>query len=523
MPQTPAVSVIPRPVSVEPIDAAPFTLAPDARISVAGQGADAVAGALASALAGECGRHPAIVHEPPAYGDFAIVIADGEAPEGHSAEGYTVTVTPEGIRIGADTEAGAFLGVQTVLQLIPVDCGTDPLSIPAVSIRDHPRYTYRGAMIDVARHFFTVDEVERFIAAIVPLKLNHLHLHLTDDQGWRLDIESWPDLARHGGSTGSDGSRGGFYTQDDYRRLVAYAQERHITLVPEIDMPGHTNAALASYPLLNPSGVAPALYTGAKVGFSTLDADSMVTYEFIDDVLREVSALTPGPYLHIGGDECLSTPPEEFLRFIARASAVAASHGKTVIGWHEMGASDRLPAGTVGQYWGFLTPRGDAADDTLSFVRQGGSVIMSPADVAYLDIVYEEGDRLGQDWADGPTTVRDAYVWDPARIVPGLGDAHILGVEAPVWTETLATIDEVESMVFPRIAAVAEVAWSAPPADTAEVESVRDFDEFVQRLAALGERWELAGTVFRRVPGVPWRTATGDVAESAIDGRADQG
>ncbi len=507
MPQTPAVPVIPRPVSIEPIDAAPFALAPDARISVAGYGAETVAGALAAALAGDCGRHPAIVHEPPAFGDFAIVIAEGEAPEGHSTEGYTVTVTAESVRVGAETEAGAFLGVQTLRQLIPLSCGDERLIIPAVTIRDHPRYAYRGAMLDVARHFFTVDEVERFIDGIVPLKLNHLHLHLTDDQGWRIDIESWPNLARHGGSTGSDGSHGGFYTQDDYRRLVAYASERHITIVPEIDMPGHTNAALASYPQLNPSGIAPALYTGSKVGFSTLDADSLTTYEFIDDVVREVSALTPGPFLHIGGDECLSTPPEDFLRFIARASAVAATHGKTLIGWHEMGASDRLPAGTVGQYWDFLTPRGDAADDTLSFVRQGGSVIMSPADVAYLDIVYEEGDRLGQDWADGPTTVRDAYVWDPARIVPGLGDAHILGVEAPVWTETLATIDVVESMAFPRIAAVAEVAWSAPPTDTAEIDSVRDFDEFALRLAALGERWERAGTVFRRVPEIPWAQA----------------
>jgi hexosaminidase len=259
---------------------------------------------------------------------------------------------------------------------------------------------------------------------------------------------------------------------------------------------------------LNPSGVAPALYTGSKVGFSTLDVDSMTTYEFLDDVIREVSALTPGRYLHIGGDECLSTPPEQFLRFIARASAVAASHGKTLIGWHEMGASDRLVPGTIGQYWDFLTPRGDAADDTLSFVRQGGSVIMSPADVSYLDIVYEEGDRLGQDWAGGPTTIRESYVWDPARIVPGLGDAHILGVEGPVWTETLATIEDVESMVFPRIAAVAEIGWSAAPADTAEIESVRDFPEFAQRVAALGERWERAGTAFRRVPEVPWAPAT---------------
>jgi hexosaminidase len=136
---------------------------------------------------------------------------------------------------------------------------------------------------------------------------------------------------------------------------------------------------------------------------------------------------------------------------------------------------------------------------------------MSPADVAYLDIVYDEGDQLGQDWANGPTTVRDAYLWDPARIVPGLGDAHILGVEAPVWTETLATIDEVESMTFPRIAAIAEIAWSAPPADTAPVESVRDFDEFAFRLASLGERWDATGTVFRRVPEIAWLPAIDSV------------
>ncbi len=514
VPQNPAIPVTPRPVSIDPVEGAPFTLSPDARISVAGPGADDVARALVAELSRDCGRHPAIVVEPPAFGDLAIVIADGEAPAGQSAEGYTLTVTAEAVRIGAETAAGAFWGVQTLRQLVPVACGSDPLTIPSVTIRDHPRYAYRGAMLDVARHFFGVGDVKRFIDAIVPLKLNHLHLHLTDDQGWRIDIESWPNLARHGGSTGSGGSPGGFYTQDDFRELVAYASDRHVTIVPEIDIPGHTNAALASYAQLNPSGIAPDLYTGAEVGFSTLDADSMTTYEFIDDVVREISALTPGRYLHIGGDECLSTPPAEFLRFIARASAVAASHGKTIVGWHEMGASDELPHGTIGQYWDYLTPRGDAAEDTLSFVRQGGSVIMSPADVAYLDIVYAEGDDLGQDWADGPTTVRDSYVWDPARVIPGLSDAHILGVEAPVWTETLTTMDDVESMAFPRIAAIAEIAWSAPPADTDAIESVRDFSEFAPRVAALGERWEASGTTFRRVPDVNWPVAVAQRADA---------
>ncbi|MFF1574449.1 beta-N-acetylhexosaminidase [Leifsonia sp. NPDC058292] len=497
--------VVPRPVSTEHPGGAPFVLAPGARVSVAGAGASDVAALLVAELASDCRREPAVVHEPPAYGDIAIVIADDETPADQSAEGYSLAVTAEGVRIGAATAAGAFWGVQTLRQLVPVECASDPLTIDPVTVRDSPRFGYRGAMLDVARHFFTPDEVKRFIDAIVLLKVNHLHLHLTDDQGWRIHIESWPNLTAHGASSGSDGSAGGFFTQDEFRDIVAYAAQRFVTIVPELDMPGHTNAALASYPELNASGVAAALYTGSDVGFSTLLVDDATTDRFIDDVVREVAALTPGPYLHIGGDECLSTSPEDFLRFIAKAAATVARHGKTPAGWHEMGKSAELPDGTVGQYWDFTTPRGSSADETLSFVRQGGAVIMSPSDVSYLDIVYEDGDEIGQDWADGPTTIREAYEWDPARIVPGLGDAHTLGVEAPVWTETIATIEEVERMVFPRLAAVAEIGWSPAPADTEEIVAARDFDEFAPRLAALGEHWAAAGTDFRRVPEVPWR------------------
>ncbi|QIZ99554.1 beta-N-acetylhexosaminidase [Leifsonia sp. PS1209] len=497
--------VIPRPAMLESVDSAPFTLAPDARISVAGAGASSVAELLRAELASDCSRSLTVVHEPPAFGDIAIVIADDEAPDGHDAEGYTLEVAAEGVRIGAATTAGAFWGVQTLRQLVPAECGSDPLTIGAVRIVDHPRYAYRGAMLDVARHFFSPDAVKRFIDAIVLLKVNHLHLHLTDDQGWRIHIDSWPNLTAHGGSTGSDGSDGGFYTQDEFRDLVAYAAERHVTVVPELDMPGHTNAALASYPELNADGVSPALYTGSKVGFSTLLSGDATTARFVDDVVREVAALTPGPYLHIGGDECQSTDPADFLRFIADAAATVARHGKIPAGWHEMGKSGDLPDGTVGQYWDFLTPRGSAADETLSFVRQGGSVIMSPADVAYLDIVYEEGDRLGQDWADGPTTLRQSYEWDPARVVPGLTEAHILGVEAPLWTETVETVSDIEEMVFPRLAAVAEIGWSPAPSDTDAVETARDFDDFAERVAHLAEHWEAAGTNFRRVPEVRWR------------------
>ncbi len=496
--------VVPRPVALESTTDAPFVLGPTARISVAGAGAEAVALLLRDALRTECSRELVVVHEPPEHGDIAIVVADHEGPEGHSAEGYSLEIAAEGVRVGAATAAGAFRGVQTLRQLVPASCSGDPLTIDAARVRDYPRYAYRGAMLDVARHFLPVSDVERFIDAIALLKVNHLHLHLTDDQGWRIEIVSWPALTRIGGATAVGGGAGGFYSQDEYRGLVEYAAARHITIVPEIDMPGHTNAALASYPELNRDGVAPAAYTGTEVGFSTLLTDDATTERFLADVVREVAALTPGPYLHIGGDECLSTPREDFLRFIEHAARLVAEQGKTPVGWHEMGACDALPPGTVGQYWDYRTPRGAAADDLLSFVRQGGAAILSPADVAYLDIVYEEGDDIGLDWADGPTTLADALAWDPARIVPGLGDAHILGVEAPLWTETVETIEQAEEMVFPRLAAIAEIGWSPAPADTEPVEAARDLPDFARRLARLAEHWDASGTRYRRVDGVPW-------------------
>ena len=257
---------------------------------------------------------------------------------------------------------------------------------------------------------------------------------------------------------GGDG--GGSYTKDDYRRIVEYAAERFITIVPEIDLPGHTNAALSAYPELNCDGVAPAPYEGTEVGFSSLCASperADATDRFLADVTRELAELTPGPWLHLGGDESLSTSRDDYLDLVRRMTQAGAATGKTIIGWHEMGASRELPAGTVGQYWSFVEPEGDAAELTRSFVEQGGSVILSPADVAYLDMKYVDdpqnalGHTLGLDWAKGPTTLDEAYLWEPSSIIPGVDERDILGVEAPIWTETLASISDVEFMAFPRI------------------------------------------------------------------------
>ncbi|MBX3100256.1 MAG: beta-N-acetylhexosaminidase [Salinibacterium sp.] len=442
-------------------------------------GEPAVAAYLSDVLGLELGNaHPAI----------ELVI--GVAP---SPGGYTLDVSATGIRIEADTPAALFAGAQTLRQLLPPDqfVGVTTATVPATHIEDYPRFAYRGAMLDVARHFFTVEQVKRYIDDIALLKLNHLHLHLTDDQGWRLAIESWPGLTGIGASTQVNGGGGGFYTQQDYADLVTYAASRFITIVPEIDMPGHTNAAISAYPELGDGAVEP--YEGIEVGFSSFAIRSEHTYEFIDDVVREVAALTPGPYLHLGGDESLATTDEDFRYFIGRATAIAAKHGKTLIGWHEMGRSDALPTGTIGQYWSFTTPQEGAAEHTLSFVRQGGRVIMSPADVAYLDIKYDTQSPLGLVWAEGPTSTRSSYGWDPAAIVPGLGEAQLLGVEAPLWTETIVTMEDVESMAFPRIASVAEIGWSA-------ADRPRDWSEFAERLNGFGARLDAAGIRHTPVP-----------------------
>jgi hexosaminidase len=392
--------------------------------------------------------------------------------------------------------------VQTLRQLLPTDLGsaTDH-AIPTTSIEDYPRYEYRGAMLDVARHFFGVPDVKKYIDDIAMLKLNHLHLHLTDDQGWRLQILSRPALTEIGASTQVDGGGGGFYTQDEYREIVEYAASRYVTIVPEIDLPGHTNAALSAYPELNCDGVAPEPYEGIEVGFSSLCIPSEETYVFLEEVIGELAALTPGPYLHLGGDESLATSDEDFLTFVARVTEIGARTGKTIIGWHEMGRSSQLPAGTIGQYWSYVRPQDDAAEHALSFVEQGGRLIMSPADVAYLDMKYDPTTDQGLVWADGPTTVTESYLWDPAEIVPGVTDDQILGVEAPLWTETLRTIDELEYFAFPRILSIAEVAWSQPGTGTPG----ERFDDFGARVAAFQPRLEALGINYYQAPDVPWR------------------
>lgn len=373
-------------------------------------------------------------------------------------EGYELKISASGISIIAYKPAGAFYAVQTLRQLLPPaiemkSVQSGPWEIAAATIRDYPDYTMRGAMLDVARHFFGVDDVKRYIDFLVHYKMNTFHWHLSDDQGWRIEIKKWPRLAEYGGSTQVGGDKGGFYTQEQYKEVVQYAADRFITVIPEIDMPGHTNAALASYPELNcnEKDKNPKLYSGTEVGFSTLCTKNEKVYQFIEDVFTELAAITPGPYLHIGGDESHATAKEDYIPFVNRVQGIVKKLGKQVIGWDEIALSTLQP-NSVAHYWA------DSAN-SKNAVKQGAKIMMSPAAKSYMDMQYDSTTRLGLHWA-AYIEVDQAYNWNPATLVTGIERKDIIGVEAPLWTETIINMNDIEYMVFPRFPGYAEIAWS---------------------------------------------------------------
>ncbi len=500
-PVDPRVALVPLPVDVE-VKPGEFPVTSATVIHAESELFTPAAQFLARHIGLALGQQPLKVEaSAPASADAArqaIVLRVNREHSGPGGEGYAVRIRPDGLVILADTAAGAFYAAQTLRQLLPASWEYEgirppgrkapPVTLRAADIHDQTRFPWRGAMLDVARHFLSVEEVKRYIDLMALHKLNRLHLHLADDQGWRIEITSWPNLATYGGSTEVDGGPGGFYTQDHYREIVRYAADRFITVVPEIDMPGHTNAALASYAELNCDGVAPALYTGTEVGFSALCVDKDVTYKFIDDVVREIAALTPGPYFHMGGDEVKTLKPEQYTAFVERVQTIVQSHGKQMVGWDEIAAA-KLQATSIVQHWRPKTTPADA-------VARGSKVILSVADRAYLDMKYDAGTPIGLSWA-GNVDVKSAYDWDPANAAERVPESAILGVEAPVWSETVANIRDLEYLAFPRLAAVAEVAWSR--------QDDRKWKGFRERLAHQGPRWTALGVNFYRAPEIPWR------------------
>ncbi|SUZ77224.1 uncharacterized protein METZ01_LOCUS30078 [marine metagenome] len=418
----------------------------------------------------------------------------------HPVEGYRLNVTSDAVTVEAKTPAGLFYGLQTLTQLLFGD-HTSGWSVPVVQIVDAPRFAYRGMHLDVGRHFFPVAFVKKYIDLLAMYKMNKFHWHLTEDQGWRIEIKKYPKLTEIGAYrqetvmgknferfdrpyVGDGKPHGGFYTQDEVREVVAYARARYIDVIPEIEMPGHATAALAAYPEFACTDGPFDVPTTWGI-FEDVFCPKEETFQFLEDVLTEVIALFPSQYIHIGGDEVpkvrwqesevaqevisregLADEDELQSYFIKRIESFLQAQGRRLIGWDEILEGGLAPDATVMSWRGM--------EGGIEAARQGHDVIMTPTSHCYFD--YYQADPEQEPLAiRGLTPLEKVYSFEPVPEMLSAEDAeHILGAQGNVWTEYMATTDYVEYMVFPRMLALSEVVWSPP--------DLRNWEGFVQRL-----------------------------------------
>lgn len=447
-------------------------------------------------------------------------------------EGYTLSINYQKVVIKAKTTTGLFYGIETLRQLIRQQEENESYIIPAANIEDAPRFGYRGMMLDTGRYFYEVDFIKSFIDLIALHKMNVFHWHLTEDQGWRIEIKKYPKLTEIGawrngteigrtpGKASDNKKHGGFYSQEEIKEIVAYASDRHITIIPEIDMPGHNGAAIASYPFLScfpeektkmnaniiseatkeklQSGVKKVVQESWGIKSDVLCAGKESTYTFYENVLSEVVDLFPSSYIHIGGDECLKDnwkrcpecqqkikenglANEDELQsyFIQHMEQFVNSKGKQIIGWDEI-----LEGGLKSSNATVMSWRG--VKGGIEAAKLGQDVIMTPREPYYFDY-YQVNDTVNEPltvsgW--GPNTLEDIYTFNPIpeELTPK-EQHHVLGIQANLWTEYIAEEDYAEYMLLPRMTALAEVAWSSENAD-------RNFDEFLDRLKGFDRFYE---------------------------------
>ena len=431
-----------------------------------------------------------------------IVIRSDAAAGVPQAEGYVLDVDAQGMSIRSRDAAGLFYGAVSAWQLLTPDAAKGAVAVPHVHIADWPRFAWRGLMLDVARHFEPPGEVKRMLDAMAQHKLNVFHWHLTDDQGWRLEIRRYPELTRIGAwrqPPGADARPyGGFYTQDEVRDIVAYAAARHITVVPEIDMPGHAQAAVAAYPEIGVTGQRPAVSIDWGVNPYLFNVDDH-TIAFLHNVLDEVMALFPSTFIHVGGDEAikdqwqasaavqarmhaLGIKDENALQswFIERMGQYLAQHGRRLIGWDEILEGGVPPSASVMSWRG--------TQGAVDAARLGHDVVLSPAPTLYLDNLQSARD-------DEPSgrlsvqTLATVYGFETVPASLSAGEArHVLGAQANLWAEYLTAPWQVEHAAFPRMDALAEAVWT--PANE------RRYDDFLARLPAQFDRYDELGTAY---------------------------
>ena len=503
--ERPELTVIPQPLSWQPTPTA-FTI--DAGTTViAAENAAASASWLAGRLRQAAGFELP-VRRAGAAGDSGAISLRLLAPSSQQPElgkeGYRLLVENERIDLSANAPAGLFYGVQTLLQMLPPaiyarqarSFSPDELAIAGIAITDRPRFGWRGLMIDVSRHFFSREQLFKTLDAMAMHKLNVLHLHLTDDPGWRLEIDQYPklvDVGAVGDMSNPEGPARWYFSKDEMREIIEYARQRHIRVVPEIDMPGHALAAAKAYPQFFD-------------GYKTFNPGNKDTYEFVRNILTEVMELFPSGYLHFGGDEVrdhrwaelpeiaalmqehgftdLHEVEGYFDRFVAD---FIVEQGYTPIGWDEVVNFDVNPA-TVVQWWLHLRP------ETLDLaIKKGHQVIISPTNYLYFDYPNYVGEP-GAPWEgneNGPNSVELIYQWEPVPDTwTSAQEAQVLGLQANLWTELIKTNEYYEYMIFPRLSSLAEIAWS-PKGD-------KDLEGFQRRIEIQCQRYEAMGLNYRK-------------------------
>lgn len=513
------VDIIPKPQQVER-GSGSFIINDNMKLVVTqgNQKAQQVARYFADRFRQVAGFNLPLVAQPPENGEKCILFDQISNPK-LGNEGYQLVVEKAGIKLSANKPNGLFYGVQTLFQLLPPQIYAGKKiagvswTIPAVKIIDKPRYAWRGMMLDVSRHFFSKEFIKQYIDYLAMHKMNTFHWHLNDDQGWRIEIKKYPKLtsvgawrvdreayhwnAREAQKPGEKATYGGFYTQDDIREIVAYAQNRFVTIVPEIEMPGHCLAALSAYPQYSctggpftvpPGGVWPIkdVYCAGNEG----------TFKFLQNILSEVIDLFPGEYIHIGGDEvnkqewekcpkCQARIKAEGLKdekelqsyFIKRIEKFVNARGKRLIGWDEILEGGLAPNATVMSWRGIK--------GGIEAARQNHDVVMTPTSHCYFD--YYQGDPENEPLAIGGfLPLKKVYSFEPTpQELDAAQATHILGAQANLWTEYVATPEHAQYMTFPRIAAIAEVGWTA--------KEQKNWDDFTSRMRKQFRRYDYAG------------------------------
>jgi hexosaminidase len=529
---TPTISIIPLPVSVVSKNGS-FVVTNKSVIELATSDAEAsrVANFLSKAIATPSGLKIPVVNKMSTGNSIRLVLLSA-TDKTLGTEGYKLSVTPNGIILSANKPAGLFYGVQTMLQLLPKEIESKKLekniawTIPAIEIADYPRFGWRGLMFDVVRHFFTKQDVKDFIDDMVKYKYNLLHMTLSNDEGWRVEIKALPKLTSVGAwnvkKVGTFGNftppadneprnYGGFYTHEDIRELVQYAKDRFVNILPEIDVPGHSLAAIASYPELSctPGADKYKVRSGEKImewppgGHfyalvdNTICPASENAYAFLDKVFTEVAQLFPFEYIHVGGDECaknfwekspeiktlmkkenLKTMDEVQNYFEKRVEKIVESKGKKIIGWDEILEGGLAPSAAVMSWRGIK--------GGIQAAKMGHEVVMSPTTYAYLD--YMQGDAAIEPPVYATLLLKKAYEFEP--VPEGVDAKYIKGGQANLWTEQVYNMRHAQYMTWPRALAIAEAVWSP--------KEKRDWNAFVPRVEQQFERFDIAEKKYAR-------------------------